>query len=1560
MKLTYVAFIPFFLAAVLAIPASAQNYAPTVDYATESGPAGVVVGDFNHDGNSDVVVANNAASSLNIFFGKGDGTFNPAVTIPVGPAPVSVTAAEFKGDCNLDLAVSLAGSSAVQLLFGNGDGTFQVPVTISVPSLGNTLLGQIAAADLNGDGRPDLLVATSSGLYVFLNDGRGGFSASPGMVGSGFNVSGFVVADFNRDGNADIAWTGAVLSQCGTASATVFLSLGQGDGTFQPATALPITDFVPGGVTAADFNHDGRLDIVVSEVTTTTCPPASSGKGLVQVATQQADGSFVVSSNLSSIVNPGAVIAGDFDGDGNQDIAVLQSSVNASASPPPPDVVMIYRGDGGGGFSEPNQFAVPAGPRALTSGTFTNTVALDLAVTAANAKRLSVLINQGASTLALASSSNPAKMLQPVTLTATVQPKFAGTGNLPSSVIFADGNTKLGTAAVNSSGVATLTTTFKSQGSHSLLAVYSGNGNLAGGSSSTLKQVVNGPPPNVILTSFPNPSIFGQTVTFTVTAFLPPSGPIPSGTVHLTNGGTVIYTGTLDGTGQTRLFVSTLPVGANSIVAEYLGDSIFGPASSSPLTQTVNSSSTVTTVNLAPNPSVFGQMVTITASVAPSGSGFGPPTGSVSFSDGSTNIGAAPLDGSGNAALQVNSLSIGNHNISASYPGDSNYQASASTPVSLVINMSPTITGVLAAPNPSIYGQAVTLTATVAASGGGAGTPSGNVTLSEGASVLGSAAIDNTGRASLTINSLAAGSHNITASYNGDGNFLGSSAAVSQTVNKSPTTTGVIAVPNPSVYGQAVTLTATVSASSGGAGMPSGSVTFSEGATTLGSAPLDNTGRASLPLNSLTAGGHNITASYGGDVSFLASNATVSQTVDKSPTATTLTAAPNPSVFGETVTLSITVVAAGGGTGTPSGNVSVLDAGSAIGTAALDNSGKAVLNISSLGVGTHNLTAAYGGDGNFNSSSTAGTGGVTQVVNQSTTVTALSSSSNPSVFGQTVTFTAVVTASGGGAGVLVGTVVFNDGATAIGSAALDSTGKATLTTGSLGVGNHNISAGYGGSAGFLASSSTPLSQFVNKDSVLMSLFSTPNPSTYGQRVTFTLQVSAAPPGGSPGTPLPTGTVTLTEGTSVLSTATLDSSSATAFVIANLAAGVHSIGATYAGDPNFSSSILSDHPQEVDKAPTQTTLATSLNPATNASTVLLTAHVSSAVGPLSGNVTFFDGTALLASVPVDGSGSATLTLSNLSVGNHSLTAAYAGNTNFASSQSVAINERIVNSQSTVVLSSSANPQTVTEPVTFVATVTPALGGAAASGTVTLSDGQTPLATALLVNSTVSFTTTALAVGDHNITASYQAGSVPGPFDGMSPVLVETIKSARPIIIIGGNKQDFTISVAQPSAEVVAGQTFTTQATLTPVNGLTGSITTICAGNPSGSTCTITPDTATFDGKNPITVTVAISTSGSAVSAASLLGTGRATSGQVPLLAFGSLTFVLGACLLSVGARRRRWMFTLSLLACLLAGCGSTRFVTKPLLTNTPPGSYTITVQSQSGSLAHSSPIALAVK
>src|SRR5258708_37633078 len=176
----------------------AQNFAPAVSYGTQQSlPDAIAKGDFDNDGNLDLVVANDGSSSLSFFRGQGDGIFDSPTIIPLtsdpNAQPVSVSAADFNGDGHLDLAVSFALSSSIQVLLGNGDGTFQAPVSLAIPGLGQfPVVAQITAVDLNGDRKADLAAATSNGIAIFLNDGAGNFTpqanAFPGQIVQNFVV----------------------------------------------------------------------------------------------------------------------------------------------------------------------------------------------------------------------------------------------------------------------------------------------------------------------------------------------------------------------------------------------------------------------------------------------------------------------------------------------------------------------------------------------------------------------------------------------------------------------------------------------------------------------------------------------------------------------------------------------------------------------------------------------------------------------------------------------------------------------------------------------------------------------------------------------------------------------------------------------------------------------------------------------------------------------------------------------------------------------------------------------------------------------------------------------------------------------------------------------------------------------------------------------------------------------------------------------------------------------------------------------------------------------------
>jgi hypothetical protein len=287
----------------------------------------------------------------------------------------------------------------------------------------------------------------------------------------------------------------------------------------------------------------------------------------------------------------------------------------------------------------------------------------------------------------------------------------------------------------------------------------------------------------------------------------------------------------------------------------------------------------------------------------------------------------------------------------------------------------------------------------------------------------------------------------------------------------------------------------------------------------------------------------------------MSTSATVIQTVNKAASTTTNVSSKNPSRFNELVTFSATVKSST--SGTPGGTVTFKDGTTTFGTGILNLSGMAGFSTSKMGVGAHSITAAYGGNGNFLASTSSA---LTQTVNQAGSTTTLASSKNPSSFHLSITLTATVKSST--SGTPSGTVTFKDGTVTLGPGTLNSSGVATLKTTALSVGSHSLTAVYGGNANFSGSTSTALTQIVNKTSTTAKLVSSKNPSTFGQSVTLTATISSTTSG------TPTGVVTLKDSMTTLATVGLDSSGRAALVISTLSKGSHSITAVYGGDGNF--------------------------------------------------------------------------------------------------------------------------------------------------------------------------------------------------------------------------------------------------------------------------------------------------------------------------------------------------------------------------------------------------------
>jgi hypothetical protein len=519
-----------------------------------------------------------------VLLGDGNGTFQTAVTYSLtGYAPLSVAVADVNGDGKPDIVVAIYcasigncnpyGPGAVDVLLGNGDGTFQPAVAYGSGGYGAQ---SVAAADVNGDGKLDVIVAnlsacssgcgTNGTVGVLLGNGNGTFQTAVTYNSGGGPGNSMVVADLNGDGKPDLV----------VANGNVGVLLGNGDGTFQAAVNYGSGLSGANSVAVADVNGDGKPDLVAA-----TCGSAGCYPGAVGVLLGNGDGTFQAAVNYGSVgYDATSVAVADVNGDGKPDLLAVNYSCNTTCS--------------------------------------NSTV--------------SVLINTsiGPTTTTVVSSLNPSGFGQAVTLTATV--KTQGYKGMPTgTVTFKDGATTLGTGTLNGSGVTTYTTSTLAAGQHSITAVYSGDANNAVSTSAALTETVQSST-TTTLASSANPAASGASVTFTATvAEVAPGTAIPTGTVTFKDGSTTLGTDTLNGSGVTTFSTSTLTVGSHSITAVYGGDANNLTSTSATLSQTVSPTDFTLSINPASATISSGQTASYTLTVTPQGSF----TSQVSFTCGS-------------------------------------------------------------------------------------------------------------------------------------------------------------------------------------------------------------------------------------------------------------------------------------------------------------------------------------------------------------------------------------------------------------------------------------------------------------------------------------------------------------------------------------------------------------------------------------------------------------------------------------------------------------------------------------------------------------------------------------------------------------------------------------------------------------------------------------------------------------------------------------------------------------------------------------------------------------
>src|ERR1019366_3412245 len=728
----------------------------------------VAVADVNGDGKPDVVVGNCGDSTVGVLLGNGDGTFQPAVTYFTYFSgcwnPTAVAVADLNGDGKPDLVMGCGSIAAVGVMLGNGDGTFQPAVTYD--SGPGYAVNYVAVADVNRDGKLDLVVtncgadgcASGGPLAVLLGNGDGTFQPAVTYDSGGRDPWSVAVADVNGDGNPD-------LLVANYASGTVGVLLGNGDGTFKAAVTYASGAAYPVSIAITDVNGDGRPDLLVANQT--------AGEGRVGVLLGNGDGTFQpVATDDSGGARADEVAVADVNGDGKPDLLTANEDS---------DTVGVLLGNGDGTFQPALTFGAGGYyPDSIIVADVNGDGRPDLVVGGGywyeyTHDKVGVLLNNtgphAPTTTTLVPSLNPAPVGQSINYTAAVTSQEGGA--VTGSVTFQDRGSSIATVPL-ANNQAAYSTKYKTGGSHAITAAYSGDLHNLGSTSATLMEYITVATKTVVTTSG-SPSFVGQPVTFTATV-TSKYGTIPDGElVTFYDGTTTLGSVALAG-GTAAHTTSSLSAKWHYIKAQYAGDTAF-TASIGSVQQVVVKYPTTTTLTSGLNPSNYGQAVTLTAKVTSAGPA---PTGTVTFRNGSVIPGSKTLNASGVAILTTTKIPVGTDALTDTYNGDAFNAKSVSAAITQTVSQASVSMVLTSYPNPSSFGASVKFTAKLTSNGG---LPSGQpVTFSYNGATLGTANV-NTGVATLSTITLPRGSDAVTAAYAGTVDYSSASATVTQVVN---------------------------------------------------------------------------------------------------------------------------------------------------------------------------------------------------------------------------------------------------------------------------------------------------------------------------------------------------------------------------------------------------------------------------------------------------------------------------------------------------------------------------------------------------------------------------------------------------------------------------------------------------------------------------------------------------------------------------------------------------------------------------------------------------------
>jgi len=451
-------------------PVSTPAFPYFLDPLYSQGP-NLASGDVNKDGKIDLVLDN--SSTISIWTGNGDGTFTEGNSYSTITNIGYITVTDLDGDGNLDIYSGLASGgvysgdqsdySSAYVLMGNGDGTFQGALQLgSGAYTGNNL------ADVTGSGTLDLITSNIGGTFtVQLGTGKGTFSpvstitAPASFVLNAENTltgaiaaSTYAVADINGDGKADLVFIGNFATDVYTPGAGFgrfsgffyFVALSNGDGTFQtpvpyvfPQIGNPETSVDVTGLQIADFNHDGKNDLILTYNDQDLFEPVNPYNQGFVVLPGNGDGTFgapIITSTYSgtSNLNSPPVIAAiaDLNGDGNPDLVVINNTYVFGVGPA--STVEVFLGNGDGTFKAPATVTTPANPTNLILSDFNKDGKLDIAVVCG-------AINAPVDQLAVALGNGDGTFASPTIL--TVSSDIGGVANLAAADFNGDLNVDL-------------------------------------------------------------------------------------------------------------------------------------------------------------------------------------------------------------------------------------------------------------------------------------------------------------------------------------------------------------------------------------------------------------------------------------------------------------------------------------------------------------------------------------------------------------------------------------------------------------------------------------------------------------------------------------------------------------------------------------------------------------------------------------------------------------------------------------------------------------------------------------------------------------------------------------------------------------------------------------------------------------------------------------------------------------------------------------------------------------------------------------------------------------